>query len=206
MTDPSTTSPHIRQIVLTGFMGSGKSTVGPLLAARLRWQFIDADDAIVAEGRLSIPEIFAHHGEPAFRQREHETIARLIATDSLVLALGGGAIETAATRDLLPRQSQHASSISKSYSKLPHLLQREPNPSVPYSPMPPTSAPAMRNAFRSIAWRIIPSLSTRSHRKKSCRPSSRASNSRKHSHRPRCLSRQASPVSKNLHHHLWERE
>jgi shikimate kinase len=101
MTDPSTTSPHIRRIVLTGFMGSGKSTVGPLLAARLRWQFIDADDAIVAEGRLSIPEIFAHHGEPAFRQREHETIARLIATDSLVLALGGGAIETAATRDLL---------------------------------------------------------------------------------------------------------
>jgi shikimate kinase len=101
MTDPSTTSPHIRQIVLTGFMGSGKSTVGPLLAAHLGWQFIDADDAIVAEARMSIPEIFAHHGEPAFRQCEHETIARLIATDSLVLALGGGAIETPATRDLL---------------------------------------------------------------------------------------------------------
>jgi shikimate kinase len=101
MTDLSTISHSIRQIVLTGFMGSGKSTVGPLLAARLGWQFIDADDAIVAEARMSVPEIFARHGEPAFRQREHEAIARLIATDSLVLALGGGAIETAATRDLL---------------------------------------------------------------------------------------------------------
>jgi shikimate kinase len=101
MTDLSTTSPRIRQIVLTGFMGSGKSTVGPLLAARLGWQFIDADNAIVAEARMSIPEIFAQHGEPAFRQHELETIARLIATDSLVLALGGGAIETTATRDLL---------------------------------------------------------------------------------------------------------
>ena len=101
MPDQKQTSNSIRQIVLTGFMGSGKSTVGPLLAARLGWQFIDADDAIVAEVRMSIPEIFTNLGEPAFRQREHEAIARLIATDSLVLALGGGAIETAATRELL---------------------------------------------------------------------------------------------------------
>jgi shikimate kinase len=101
MTDLSTISHSICRIVLTGFMGSGKSTVGPLLAARLGWQFVDADDAIVAEARMSIPEIFAQHGEPAFRQREHEAIARLVATDSLVLALGGGAIETTAARDLL---------------------------------------------------------------------------------------------------------
>jgi shikimate kinase len=101
MTDLSTTSPRIRQIVLTGFMGSGKSTVGPLLAARLGWQFVDADNAIAAEAKMSIPEIFARHGETAFRLREHEAIASLIATDSLVLALGGGAIETIATRDLL---------------------------------------------------------------------------------------------------------
>jgi shikimate kinase len=89
------------RIVLTGFMGSGKSTVGPLLAARLGWKFIDVDDVIEAEADATISELFARHGEPAFRLREHETIIRLAAGDALVLALGGGAIEHAATRSLL---------------------------------------------------------------------------------------------------------
>ena len=90
-----------RRIVLTGFMGSGKSTVGPLLAVRLGWRFIDVDDVIEAEAGIPIAQIFSLHGEPAFRQQEHVTIARLAASDNLVLALGGGAIETPATRDLL---------------------------------------------------------------------------------------------------------
>jgi shikimate kinase len=90
-----------RRIVLTGFMGSGKTTVGPLVAARLGWIFIDADDAIEAEAGISIPEIFARHGEAPFRRREHETIARLATGDALVLALGGGAIEHSDTRTLL---------------------------------------------------------------------------------------------------------
>jgi shikimate kinase len=90
-----------RRIVLTGFMGSGKSTVGPLLARRLGWQFVDADDVIVAEAGCSIPEIFAREGEAAFRERERATIARLASGDGLVLALGGGAIEDAATRAML---------------------------------------------------------------------------------------------------------
>ena len=90
-----------RRIVLTGFMGSGKTTVGPLVAARLGWSFIDVDDVIEAEADATIPELFARHGEAPFRQREHETIARLAATDALVLALGGGAIENEATRNLL---------------------------------------------------------------------------------------------------------
>jgi len=91
----------LRRIVLTGFMGSGKSTVGPLIAARLGWQFIDVDDVIEAEAGATIAEIFARHGEPAFREREYATIARLVARDALVLALGGGAIERTETRDLL---------------------------------------------------------------------------------------------------------
>ncbi|MGD0731975.1 MAG: shikimate kinase [Terracidiphilus sp.] len=90
-----------RRIILTGFMGSGKSTVGPLLAQRLGWTFTDLDDVIEAEAGTTIAELFARHGEPAFRTREHETIARLAATDSLVLALGGGAIEHPTTRSLL---------------------------------------------------------------------------------------------------------
>ncbi|MGB6973095.1 MAG: shikimate kinase [Terracidiphilus sp.] len=96
---PSASTP--RRIVLTGFMGSGKSTVGPLLAAGLGWQFLDADNVLEAETGLSIAEIFARHGEAAFRDLEHTTIARLAVTDSLVLALGGGAIERPETRELL---------------------------------------------------------------------------------------------------------
>lgn len=91
----------IRRIVLTGFMGSGKSTVGPLLARRLGWRFLDADEVIVADTGISIAEFFARHGEAAFREREHATIARLAEQDALVLALGGGAIETEALRELL---------------------------------------------------------------------------------------------------------
>jgi len=82
-------------------MGSGKSTVGPILARRLGWSFVDADDAIEAEAGCSIAELFARHGEAAFREREQAAIARLAAGDALVLALGGGAIERAETRSLL---------------------------------------------------------------------------------------------------------
>jgi shikimate kinase len=90
-----------RRIVLTGFMGSGKTTVGPLLAARLGWSFVDVDDVIEAEAGATIAELFARHGEGLFRDREHATIARLAARDALVLALGGGAIEHPMTRSLL---------------------------------------------------------------------------------------------------------
>ena len=97
----SSNSVSLRRIVLTGFMGSGKTTLGPLLAARLGWSFIDADDVIEAESGATIAEFFARHGEAAFRERERATIACLAAGDSLVLALGGGAIEHQATRALL---------------------------------------------------------------------------------------------------------
>jgi shikimate kinase len=97
----SSNSAAPRRIVLTGFMGSGKTTIGPLLAARLGWNFIDVDDVIEAEAGMTIAELFARHGEAAFRERERATIARLAAGDSLVLALGGGAIENEATRTLL---------------------------------------------------------------------------------------------------------
>ncbi len=92
---------HTRRIVLTGFMGSGKSTVGPLLAERLGWRFVDVDDVIEAEAGTKIADLFAQHGEAAFREREHDVITRLAQDEKLVLALGGGAIETEATRALL---------------------------------------------------------------------------------------------------------
>src|SRR5579862_8811316 len=99
--DSKPESTPIRRIVLTGFMGSGKTTVGPLLARRLGWSFIDADDVIAAEAGCSIPEIFTRDGEAAFRAIEHAAIKRLASDEELVLALGGGAIELEATRTLL---------------------------------------------------------------------------------------------------------
>jgi shikimate kinase len=82
-------------------MGSGKSTVGPLIAARLGWQFIDVDDVIAAEAGAAIADIFARQGEGAFRDREHATIAQLASGEQVVMALGGGAIERQDTRVLL---------------------------------------------------------------------------------------------------------
>ena len=87
-------------------MGSGKTTVGPLVAAKLGWRFVDVDDVIEAEAGATIAEIFARHGEAAFREREHATIVRLAQADALVLALGGGAIEHPTTRALLLAASE----------------------------------------------------------------------------------------------------
>jgi len=78
-------------IFLIGFMGSGKTTVGRLLADRLGWAFADLDERIAGLAGTTIPEIFAREGEPAFRRREAEALARAAAERRVVLATGGGA-------------------------------------------------------------------------------------------------------------------
>ena len=82
-------------------MAAGKTTVGRLLGSRLGWHFIDADDEIESTVGLSVAEIFRTQGESSFRSYEHTAIVRLLAIDSLVLAMGGGAIEDNRTLDLL---------------------------------------------------------------------------------------------------------
>jgi shikimate kinase len=82
-------------LCLAGFMGSGKTTVGALLARQLAWRFVDLDDRIEAVAGLRIPEIFERLGEPAFRQIEADqlraTLGRVFeSNESIVLALGGG--------------------------------------------------------------------------------------------------------------------
>jgi len=88
-------------IVLVGFMGAGKTTVGRLLAAALGLPFRDADAVIEERAGCPVPQIFADRGEPAFRALERETVAGLLDGPRAVLALGGGAVEDAATRRLL---------------------------------------------------------------------------------------------------------
>lgn len=89
------------QAVLIGPPGSGKSTVGPLLAERLGCDFADADaDVEAVEGR-SIPDIFTENGEPYFRELEERTIADGLTRHDGVFSLGGGAVLSAATRKRL---------------------------------------------------------------------------------------------------------
>ena len=88
-----------RSIVLVGMMGAGKSTIGRRLAARLRLPFLDADIEIeAAHAGVTIPEIFAAHGEPYFRDGEARVIARLLDNGPGVLATGGGAFMREETR------------------------------------------------------------------------------------------------------------
>lgn len=88
-----------RAIVLVGMMGSGKSTVGRRLAARLRLPFADADHEIqTRHGGMTIAEIFATHGEPYFRDGEAKVIAALLEGGAQVLATGGGAFLREDTR------------------------------------------------------------------------------------------------------------
>ncbi len=90
-----------KRIVLTGFMGAGKSTLGALLAQRLGWTFVDLDEEIVRAQQRSIADIFTSDGEAVFRELERVALARALQQEKIVLALGGGAIETEANRQLL---------------------------------------------------------------------------------------------------------
>jgi shikimate kinase len=93
-----------RCIVLVGMMGSGKPSVGRPLAARLGLEFADADAEIEAAHRMTIPKIFARHGEPYFRDGERRILARLLAEGPKVVATGGGAFMNAETRARIAKQ------------------------------------------------------------------------------------------------------
>jgi shikimate kinase len=97
----ATAPAHLHRLVLTGFMGAGKTTVGRLLAARLGWDFLDLDAYIESRAGLSVPSIFSAHGERRFRQLESAALASALGRNRLVLALGGGAPEVLTNRLLL---------------------------------------------------------------------------------------------------------
>ena len=87
-----------RSIVLVGLMGAGKSTVGRRLATRLDLRFTDADAEIETAAGMTIPDMFAMHGEAYFRDGERRVIARLLGEGPAVLATGGGAYMNPETR------------------------------------------------------------------------------------------------------------
>ncbi len=101
---------NLQRVVLTGFMGAGKSTVGRLLAQMLDWQFIDVDTAIETKAGMTVAEVFAKHGEFVFRRMETSAIAHALGERRCVIALGGGAPEVLANR-LLLEQTPHTAVV-----------------------------------------------------------------------------------------------
>lgn len=79
-------------IILTGFMGTGKTAVGKRLAKRLGWKFVDVDALIEAKAGMPIARIFSERGEPVFRRLERRLISQVMHDDHQVVATGGGAV------------------------------------------------------------------------------------------------------------------
>src|SRR5687767_7202506 len=90
-------------IFLLGFMASGKSTVGPVLAARLGLEFIDLDLLIEAKAGCAIAELIERDGEEQFREIETQTLREAVSRGAAVIAPGGGAITREENRELMSR-------------------------------------------------------------------------------------------------------
>ena len=140
--EPQTTTLELpaalRHIVLTGFMGAGKSTIGRLLALRLGWNFLDLDHHLEARAGLSVPEIFARHGEPHFRRLE---------SSAPWPPRSANPIPSSPSAEALPRSSRIASSSS-----------RPPAPS-PSSSTPrslPSSTAASSRSSHAPCWQTRP--------------------------------------------------
>jgi shikimate kinase len=115
-----------RLVCLTGFMGSGKSTIGRLLAGQLGWPSADLDKRITESTGLTIPEIFARLGEPEFRRIEHEQLARIVGESielqkPRIVSLGGG---TTAQPQNVALLRESGASLIWLYCPIEELLRR----------------------------------------------------------------------------------
>ncbi len=124
--DQASAPAGVDRIVLTGFMGSGKTTVGALLAERMGWKFLDLDREIERRDGRSVPQIFRESGEAHFRRLETAALASLLGQRRLVLALGGGAPEELGNR-LLLEQTPHTAVVylSAPYATLVNRCQTQ---------------------------------------------------------------------------------
>jgi len=94
-------APGPDNIFLTGFMGSGKSTVGARLAKEIGWKFIDTDKLIESAAGMTIAKLFETEGEPRFRAMEHQIVEQVATVKQVVIALGGGALLDDTSRELI---------------------------------------------------------------------------------------------------------
>ncbi|AWW26610.1 shikimate kinase [Acetobacterium carbinolicum] len=94
-----------KSIALIGFMATGKSTLGPMLARELEYDFIDTDAMVVANMGIEIAEIFSQFGEDTFRDAEHEALKKALSMEHRVISTGGGIILFKRNRKLLSEQA-----------------------------------------------------------------------------------------------------
>lgn len=109
-------------VFLTGFMGSGKSVVGPSLARRLGLRFVDLDLELEKESRKSIVQLFAFLGEGGFRAKESEKLAGLCRLSRQVIALGGGAALKPENRELIARAGRSVYLRAKNETLVERLM------------------------------------------------------------------------------------
>ena len=91
----------MRNVALIGFMGTGKTSTGQILAGKIGFSFVDADKSIENEYEMSISDMFITRGESWFRSVECQMLKRLTGRKNTVIATGGGAVENKESRDLL---------------------------------------------------------------------------------------------------------
>lgn len=91
----------IKNIVLIGFMGSGKTTVGKVLAEELGYNFVDTDNLVETSQGMDIPKIFETKGETSFRQSETVALSQAVAIAQCVISTGGGIVTVEANKDIL---------------------------------------------------------------------------------------------------------
>src|SRR5271168_3460147 len=113
---------QLSRLILTGFMGAGKSTVGAILAREMGWRFIDLDDVIEASSKRTVAEIFRELGEASFREYERQAVRQLSNEEGIVLALGGGTVEDESTRSLLLHSPENC--VVFLQAPLPEMLAR----------------------------------------------------------------------------------
>ena len=82
----------MKSLILIGFMGTGKSTLGRVLAERLHLEQVDLDEVVVQEQNMPINDIFSRYGEERFRELEHDVVCRYAAQPNLIISPGGGAV------------------------------------------------------------------------------------------------------------------
>jgi len=96
----------LKPVVLVGMMGSGKTTVGKRLAAKLSVEFVDTDDLVVARAGKSVREVFTQDGEAEFRRLESLAVRDALGRDGAVVAAAGGTVLSAENRSLMAEQSR----------------------------------------------------------------------------------------------------
>lgn len=135
------------KVYLVGPTGVGKTTIGRLLAGRLKLPFLDADEFIAARAGRSIAEIFAREGEQGFRRREKEAVRLIADLGSAVVALGGGAVLDPQVREWLV-QSGRVVALEEDPAVLVERMRRSPRPGLPH-PADPAFADLALGALRA---------------------------------------------------------